>query len=99
MTAATRVDHAADIPTLAEQGVDLTFTNWRGFFGAPGLPESKVREFQGLLQRMYATEEWEDIRQKRGWTNLYISGDDFVDFLQAQEVEMGYLLDELGIRN
>ncbi len=98
MTAATRVDHATDIPTLMEQGIDLTFTNWRGFFGAPGLSESKVREFQGLLQRMYATEEWEDIRQKRGWTNLYISGDDFVDFLQAQEVEMGYLLDELGIR-
>ena len=47
---------------------------------------------------MYDTEEWEDIRQKRGWTNLYISGDDFVEFLQGQEVEMGYLLDELGIR-
>ena len=99
MTAATRMDHAPDVLTLSEQGVDMVFTNWRGFFGAPGLPESKVREFQGLLQRMYATEEWEDIRQKRGWTNLYISGDDFVDFLQAQEVEMGYLLDELGIRN
>ena len=99
MTAATRVDHAPDVLTLSEQGVDMVFTNWRGFFGAPGLPESKVREFQEMLLRMYATEEWEDIRRKRGWTNLYISGDDFVDFLQAQEVEMGYLLDELGIRN
>ena len=98
MTAATRVDHAAGIPTLAEQGVDLTFTNWRGFFGAPGLPAEKVGEFQELFLRMYDTEEWEDIRQKRGWTNLYISGDDFVKFLQDQEVEMGYLLDELGIR-
>ena len=99
MTAATRMDHAPDVLTLSEQGVDMVFTNWRGFFGAPGLPESKVREFQEMLLRMYATEEWEDIRRKRGWTNLYISGDDFVDFLQAQEVEMGYLLDELGIRN
>ena len=99
VTAATRVDHAPDVLTLSEQGVDMVFTNWRGFFGAPGLPESKVREFQEMLLRMYATEEWEDIRRKRGWTNLYISGDDFVDFLQAQEVEMGYLLDELGIRN
>jgi len=98
MTAATRLDHAPDIPTISEQGVDLVFTNWRGFFGAPGLSENKVREFQELLLRMYDTKEWEDIRLKRGWTNLYISGDDFIEFLKGQETEMGFLLDELGIR-
>ena len=98
MTAATRMDHAPEVPTLSEQGVDLVFTNWRGFFGAPGLSENKVREFQELLLRMYDTKEWEDIRLKRGWTNLYISGDDFIEFLKGQETEMGLLLDELGIR-
>ncbi len=98
MTAATRLDHAPDVPTITEQGVDLVFTNWRGFFGAPGLPDDKVKEFQDLLLRMYDTEEWEDIRQKRGWSNLYISGDDFIDFLADQETEMGFLMDELGLR-
>ena len=98
MTAVTRVDHAPDVPTLSEQGVDLVFTNWRGFFGAPGLSENRVREFQDLLLRMYDTKEWEDIRLQRGWTNLYISGDDFVVFLKDQEKEMARLLNELGIR-
>jgi putative tricarboxylic transport membrane protein len=98
MTAAIRMDHAADVPTLSEQGVDLVFTNWRGFFGAPGLSEQRVTEFQGLLEKMYDSEEWEDIRQKRGWTNLYISGNEFVEFLGDQENEMGLLMDELGIR-
>ena len=97
MTAATRLEHAPEVLTLSEQGVDMVFTNWRGFFGAPGLPESKVREFQELLLRMYDTKEWEDIRLKRGWTNLYISGDDFVAFLKDQEIEMAALLRELGI--
>jgi putative tricarboxylic transport membrane protein len=98
MTAAIRMDHAADVPTLSEQGVDLVFTNWRGFFGAPGLSEQRVIEFQGLFEKMYESEEWEDIRQKRGWTNLYISGNEFVEFLSDQENEMGLLMDELGIR-
>ena len=98
MTAATRLDHAPDIPTLAEQGVDLVFTNWRGFFGAPGLSATRVREFQDLLEKMYDTQEWEDIRQKRGWSNLFISGDDFNDFLAGQETELGLLMDELGLR-
>ncbi len=98
MTAAIRLDHAAEVPTLSEQGVNLVFTNWRGFFGAPGLSAQKVAEFQNLLKEMYDTEEWEDIRQKRGWSNLYISGDDFIAFLGEQENEMGLLMDELGIR-
>ena len=98
MTAATRVDHAPDIPTLAEQGVDLVFTNWRGFFGAPNLSEDKIHEFEDLLLRMYDTDEWEEIRRQRGWSNLYISGDNFIDFLNDQETEMGLLMDELGLR-
>jgi len=98
MTAATRVDHAPDVPTISEQGVDLVFTNWRGFFGAPGLSQDKVREFQDLLVKMYDTKEWEDIRLKRGWANLYIGGDKFVEFLKDQEEEMALLMDELGIR-
>jgi putative tricarboxylic transport membrane protein len=98
MTGGARLTHAPDIPTLVEQGVDLTFTNWRGFFAVPNLPESKVREFQRLLQKMYGTSQWEDIRLKRGWSNLYIAGADFTDFLKKQENEMGLLMKELGIR-
>jgi putative tricarboxylic transport membrane protein len=97
MTAATRVDHAPDVPTMTEQGVELVFTNWRGFFGAPGLSEEKVQEFQELLSGMYDTAEWEDIRLQRGWSNLFISGDEFVEFLSEQEKVMGLLMDELGL--
>jgi len=98
MTAATRLDHAPDVPTISEQGVDLVFTNWRGFFGVPGLSDDKLREFQGLLEQMYDTQEWENIRLKRGWSNLYISGDNFEEFLRDQEKEMASLLAELGIQ-
>ena len=98
MTAATRLDHAPDVPTITEQGVDLVFTNWRGFFGAPALSEDKVREFKELLLKMYDTKEWEEIRLKRGWTNLYIRGDKLAEFLKEQEKEMAQLMDELGIR-
>jgi putative tricarboxylic transport membrane protein len=98
MTAPTRLDHAPQVPTISEQGVDLVFTNWRGFFAAPNLPENKMREFHDLLEAMYDTSEWEAIRQQRGWSNLYIKGEKFVVFLSEQEREMALLMDELGIR-
>ena len=98
MTAPARLPHAPNVPTLMEQGVDLVFTNWRGFFGAPGMPAEKVTELQLSLEKMYASKEWEEIRQQRGWSNLFIRGAKFNEFLQAQEKEMAVLIDELGLR-
>ena len=36
ITAPSRVSDAPDAPTLKEQGYDVQFVNWRGFFGPPG---------------------------------------------------------------
>ncbi len=98
MTARERVDYAPQIPTLREQGIDVVFTNWRGFFAAPGFPEERLRFYHGLLEKMYKTKEWEDIRLSRGWTNLYMAGQDFIDFLADQERELGQIMVELGMK-
>ena len=37
ITAPKRVSDAPDVPTLKEQGFDVQFVNWRGFFGPPGM--------------------------------------------------------------
>ena len=97
-TAGERHSRAPNIPTLKELGVDLVFTNWRGFFAAPNLADSKVQEYHDLLSKMYETSEWEEIRRRRGWSNLHITGEDFDSYLLQQEQEMAALLEELGIR-
>ena len=98
MTATERVEYAQDIPTLREQGVDVEFTNWRGFFAAPGTSEKRQLDHQSMLESMYQTEEWEEIRLNRGWTNLSISGDAFREFLAEQERELGQVMIELGMK-
>jgi len=98
MTAPARLSHAPSIPTLQEQNIDLVFTNWRGFFGAPGMSEEKVSSLQDSLGEMYESKEWEEIRTQRGWSNLFIRGKKFTEFLQTQESEMAILVDDLGLR-
>lgn len=98
MTAKERVSYAEDVPTLIEEGVNIDFTNWRGFFAAPGTSIERQRQFQALLQNMYKTEEWEEIRLNRGWTNLNISGEEFVEFLARQEKELGQVMLDLGMK-
>jgi putative tricarboxylic transport membrane protein len=96
ITADKRLAQTPDVPTVKELGYDMTFANWRGFFGAPGLPKAKADAYRALLKKMYATPEWEDIRNKRGWQNLYQPGGEFVSFLEKQEKEIGSMMRTLG---
>ena len=98
MTAPQRVAYAPTVPTLVEQSVEVEFTNWRGFFAAPGVPEERLAYYHNLLSSMYKTAEWEEIRQRRGWSNLSITGADFVDFLAEQELELAQVMVDLGMK-
>lgn len=96
VTSDDRVEAYADAPTMKEQGIDTTFINWRGFFGAPGLPDDKLAAYQDAIAKMYETEEWEAVRARNGWVNIHNSGDDFKAFLEDQEKVIGDLMKKLG---
>ena len=97
MTAPERLKGYPGVPTLVEQGVPAVFANWRGFFAAPGITDEQFDRFENILSSMYATKEWQDIRENRGWTDFFVSGEEFVSFLGQQEKEMAELLRELGL--
>lgn len=96
ITADERLPQAPNIPTIKEAGLDMTFANWRGFFGAPGLPAEKAEAFRAVLKKMYDTPQWEEVRSKRGWQNLYKPGPEFVTFLENMETDIGGMMRELG---
>lgn len=96
VTSDERVGAAGDAMTMKEQGIDMTFVNWRGFFGAPGLPEDQVAAYQDAIAKMYDTPEWEEVRARNGWVNIYNNGPDFEMFLENQEKVIGDLMKKLG---
>ena len=96
VTAPERVAAFKDAPTLKEQGYDVTFVNWRGFFAAPGLPEDKANLYRKALAAMYATPEWQAVRDRNGWVDIHNSGKDFVAFLENQEKVIKALMQQLG---
>ena len=96
VTSDARVSAFEDAPTMKEQGIDTTFVNWRGFFGAPGLPDETLAKYQDVLTKMYDTPEWEDVRARNGWVNIHNSGDDFRSFLENQEQVIESLMRKLG---
>jgi putative tricarboxylic transport membrane protein len=96
VTSAERLPQAPDVPSLKELGYDAEFANWRGFFGPPGLPDDMTQGYIDMFRKMYDTEEWEEIRSKRGWQNLFHPGQEFYEFLDKQEKVVGKLMRTLG---
>ncbi len=97
VTSQKRVDVLGDTKTTKEQGVDLVFTNWRGFVAAPGISDADRKKLQGVLDRLHESEQWKEAVKKNGWTDAYLAGDQFSTFLKAQDQQVGDVLSKLGL--
>ncbi|MDA1301486.1 MAG: tripartite tricarboxylate transporter substrate-binding protein [Proteobacteria bacterium] len=96
ITADQRQADSPDLPTLKEQGFNVSFANWRGFFAAPGYDESRYAEMRNTIRAVLGTPEFEAVRARNGWARLHIEGRSFYQFLEQQELEIGSLMRELG---
>ncbi len=84
-------------PTLTESGIDLTFANWRGVLAPPGISDSAKNEMVKALEKMHGTSEWKDALAKNGWTDAFITGAQFEQFLKDQDNRVSSTLTELGL--
>ena len=97
ITAPSRVSDAPDAPTLKEQGYDVQFVNWRGFFGPPGMSNADKKKIAKMLGDVQKTPEWETVRARNAWVNIYNPDKKFVKFLEKQTKEMTALMKKLGV--
>jgi putative tricarboxylic transport membrane protein len=86
-----------DAPTLKEAGIDLTFTNWRGILAPPGISDEDRHAMVSVLEKLHATQAWKDALVKNGWTDAFLTGPAFEDFLKEQDTRVESTLTELGL--
>ena len=97
ITAPERVGDAPEAPTLKEQGYDVQFVNWRGFFAPKSMSMSDYNKISKMLGDVQKTPEWEAVRKRNAWVNIYNPGSKFDAFLEKQTVEMTALMKKLGV--
>ncbi|KRF03003.1 C4-dicarboxylate ABC transporter substrate-binding protein [Nocardioides sp. Soil777] len=90
-------DAFADVPTLTESGIDLVFLNWRGLLAPPDISDERRDELIAYLETMHETEEWQQTVADNGWTDDFITGDEFEAFLQEQDSRVSTTLTDLGL--
>ncbi|NBM17190.1 tripartite tricarboxylate transporter substrate binding protein [Streptomyces sp. GC420] len=86
-----------DAPTLRESGLDVEFTNWRGVVAPPGLSDAERDKLVTLVEALHDSEEWQDSLRRNNWDDAFLTGEDFGDFLAAQDRRVVSVLKELGL--
>ena len=91
-----RVD-GIDAPTLKEAGIDLTFANWRGVLAPPGISDDAKNAMVKVLEELHGTPQWKEALVKNGWTDAFMTGAQFEQFLVDQDNRVSSTLTELGL--
>ncbi|KAA0959997.1 tripartite tricarboxylate transporter substrate binding protein [Microbacterium sp. ANT_H45B] len=86
-----------DIPTAAEQGYDVSLTNWRMLAAPAGLEDDQIGDLRELITDSIATPEWRDAIDRYRWTERVIMGEELDAFLADEHSRIEELYEEMGL--
>ncbi|MET3506402.1 tripartite tricarboxylate transporter substrate binding protein [Halalkalibacter oceani] len=73
----------SDVPTAAEQGIDVVFGNWRGVMGAPDMAPEAVAFWEETIEKALQTDTWNELAESNQWSTEFKKGDEFKQFLDS----------------
>jgi putative tricarboxylic transport membrane protein len=86
-----------DVPTLKEQGVDVSLVNWRGVFAAPGISDKELQALSDMVGKMVETPQWQATLKERGWLGLYLPHAEFAAFIAEDKEKVTATLKDVGL--
>lgn len=86
-----------DIPTLKEQGIDVTLANWRGISAPPGISDEQRQAYLDMVDKMVKSDAWKAELERNSWADQYLAGDDFVAFVASEGERTKAVLTSLGL--
>ena len=87
----------ASAPTWKEQGVEISYGNWRGVFGPKKLGAPQVAYWEGVLRKATEMPEWKEDLEKNYWTEQFVTGDAFRKLLDSEYADTKAVLVDLGL--
>ena len=86
-----------DVPTLKEQGLDVSLVNWRGVFAPPQIRDADLKALAEAVDAMVKSPSWQDTLKKRGWLDLYQPAEAFAAFLEEDQATVETTLKDIGL--
>jgi len=86
----------SDVPTAKEQGLDVEYLMLRGIFMPGGAKPEHVAFYAGLLAKVRATPEWQELMTQGAFNTTALTGSAFHSWLEREEARHRTLMQEAG---
>ncbi|MEW6098700.1 MAG: tripartite tricarboxylate transporter substrate-binding protein [Pseudomonadota bacterium] len=96
VTAPNRL-RGSQVPTLIEQGLNVSIGNWRGVYGAPGITPEQQRKLTDAVVKATKTKAWSETLAANNWTPALLTGDEFAKFVDEEHARLRALMVKLGM--
>jgi len=92
------VDNKAwsDVPTCKSQGLDMEYLMLRGIFMTPNATKDQVAFYVDLFKKVRETPEWKKLMADGAFNQTFMTGDDYVKWVAAEEQRHRELMKEAG---
>jgi putative tricarboxylic transport membrane protein len=87
----------AQVPTLREQGYDVSLSNWRAIIGPRGLSAAQVAYWEQVLEKVVATDEWKAVLEKQFWNGNFLRSREFGKYMEHEYAQTKAIMTELGL--
>ena len=87
----------AGVPTLREQGLDVSLSNWRAIIGPKGMTPVQVAYWEDVLGRVVASEEWKKELDAQNWDGRFLRSREFTQYMEGEYAATKVILNELGL--
>ncbi len=84
-----------DVPSLIEQGLDVELANWRAVVAPPNLDAAERTALAAVVERMARSDSWQATLTRLGWTDAYLAGPAFDEFIGDERVRIGRIIARL----
>lgn len=86
----------SDIPTCKEAGVDVQYQMLRAWFLPPGTTAEQAAYYVDVMKKVVATPEWKEYVERNALKQTFLTGQDFVKFLEKDDAYHLTLMKEAG---
>ncbi|MBX3665583.1 MAG: tripartite tricarboxylate transporter substrate binding protein [Burkholderiales bacterium] len=87
----------AQVPTLREQGYDVSLSNWRAIIGPKGLNPAQIAYWEDVLSKVVATDEWKAVLDKQFWDGNFLRSREFAKYMDDEYAQTRAVMTELGL--
>ena len=86
----------ADIPTCKSQGLNMEYLMLRGIFTTPGASKDVVDYYIDVFKKVRETPEWADFMKNGAFNTSFMTGPEYVKWVDAAEKEHQALMKDAG---